>query len=175
MNISLLFSYIVIIFTVNALFFTHNLISDIYNDKISLYTFFFITSVSFLISSLLLYILREVSSFTHILELIFSDVRGKEALDIITEKASRKVKRKMKVFFIIQFILIMLTMYFLSCFCCVYHSTQKIWFFCGCISLSIGIIICLLLCAIQSLLRFAGIRCNSLCLYNIYLMFKRVF
>ena len=42
------------------------------------------------------------------LELIFSDVRGKQAIDIITQKANKKIKIKMIIFYITQFIMIII-------------------------------------------------------------------
>lgn len=168
-NISLLFSYIEITFTVNALFFNHNLISQRYNDKDTLYTYLFISFISYVISSFIFFLLRYLISYAPMLELIFSDVRGKQAIDIITQKANKKIKIKMIIFYITQFIMIIFFMYYLSCFCCVYHSAQFVWFICALVSLVIGFLICLLLSIIESLLRFAGIKCNSVCVYNLYL------
>ena len=173
-NFSLVISYIIITFTVNALFFTPNLIAKRFYNKLTVYTYLFISLISYVISSGLFYILRYLSSFAPMLELLFSDVRGKEAIDKMTQKAKQKIKRKMILFYIIQYIVIVLSMYYLSCFCCVYHSTQNVWFICGCCSLCINLIICLLLCIIQSLLRFSGLKCKSECIYNIYLFCKNV-
>ena len=158
----------------NALFFTPNLIAKRFYNKLTVYTYLFISLISYVISSGLFYILRYLSSFAPMLELLFSDVRGKEAIDKMTQKAKQKIKRKMILFYIIQYIVIVLSMYYLSCFCCVYHSTQNVWFICGCCSLCINLIICLLLCIIQSLLRFSGLKCKSECIYNIYLFCKNV-
>ena len=122
-KIDLFFIYFIIYFTVNALFFTDNTMHKIYTDE-----FNFIYQIpqilySFLISSILNFLI----SFFSLSEdniLIFKKDKDKITSNHRIKILKRKLSIKFILYFIISFLLLLFFWYYLAMFGYIYKNTQ---------------------------------------------------
>ena len=81
----------------------------------------------------------------------------------------RVIKCKLIFFFIYEFTMMIVYLYFLSAFCSVYKASQWNWFTNGITSNILSFITSLGITLVITLCRFIGIHCNSETIYNISL------
>ena len=145
-------------FTLNALFYTDTLISSRYKGELSFIQDILRSIYSCLVSTVIFTILSFATSFTPILDMLIIEVR-------LTTNVYVLIKRKIIFFYIVELLFI----YNISCFCIIYHSTQVSWFVGGVISLCLSLAVCIGLCIGMALLKYIGLRCAHPTIYNISL------
>ena len=77
-----------------------------------------------------------------------------------------KLRNKLIIYFIVEFILDLFFSYYVTAFCAVYRNSQKYWFY-GCLeSFGFDILFSIISCIVLSLLRYVSIRKRNECLYK---------
>ena len=77
-----------------------------------------------------------------------------------------KLRKKLRIYFIIVFILGIFFLYYVTAFCSVYQNSQLFWFY-GCLeSLALDMSTPFLICLILTSLRYFGLRRYNKCLYS---------
>ena len=145
--------------TINALFFTDNTMHKIYQDK-GKYNFLYqIPQIlySALISRLFDSIIRNFAiSQDNIVE--FKHEKRKKGLEIKYYKLLRKLKIKFIIFFILAFIFMIFIAYYIICFCGIYVNTQTHFIKDSFISIIISLFIPIILCLIPSIFRILSLK-----------------
>ena len=175
MNISLFLSHLSMYFTLNALFYTDTLISSRYKGELTFIQNILRSIYSCLVSTVIFTILSFATSFAPLLDMLIVEVKYKKPLCRLTNHAEKVIKRKILIFFIVEIVIMLVFIYYISCFCIVYHSTQVSWFLGGLTSFGLSLLVCLGFCVSISLFRYIGIKCNSPCIYNFALLIKSLY
>lgn len=175
MNISLFLSHLSMYFTLNALFYTDTLISSRYKGELTFIQNILRSIYSCLVSTVIFTILSFATSFAPLLDMLIVEVKYKKPLCRLTNHAEKVIKRKILIFFIVEIVIMLVFIYYISCFCIVYHSTQVSWFFGGLTSFGLSLLVCLGFCVSISLFRYIGIKCNSPFIYNFALLIKSLY
>ena len=158
-----------IIFLLNALFYTDNYISKTYYNSGKLD---FLTSLPKALFSFLVCMLVNI-----IIKLFFSN--KKDVYKTIKEKEENteysevvkiilnKIKIKLIIFFIFQFIVNFFCLYYVTTFCSVYQNSNYYWFY-GCLeTLTIDTFFPFIYCLFLSSFRYLGIFYSSKCLFDL--------
>ena len=126
-KIALFILYLVISFTVNALFFNDSTMHKIYEDKGS-FNFIYQTPqilYSAIISGVLNGIIKILAlTEDSILELKHAKETNKDKLVLLSEKIKRIIFYKLIFFFVLGILISGISWYYISCFCCIYKNTQ---------------------------------------------------
>jgi len=176
MKISLFLFIFSLHFTINCLFFRDSTTHKIYVDKGNFNFIYQIPQI--LYSSLISNAINSIVSYLSLSEKSIIDLK-KDAF--ITGKKVRNLinflKVKFVLFFIIEFSLLLLFWYFLSCFCTVYKNTQIHLIKDTLISFGLSLLYPLLLYLIPGIFRIPSLRAkrgNSTYLYKISKVFQLV-
>ena len=156
-------------FTVNSLFFSDSTMHKIYIDKGSYNFIYQIPQIVY--SSIISGAINSIVSYFSLSE---KNIILLKKAPFITEKnvvnLIKCLKIKFFVFFIIEFSLLFLFWYYLSCFCAVYINTQTHLFKDTLLSFGLSLIYPLLLYLLPVIFRITSLRAkngNKECLYNI--------
>ena len=151
----------------NALFYTDEYISNAYHNNGVLD---FLTGLpkciySFIATLVITNLLKMLSSSKNELtRVIRRNVKFNNYINIINIKLS-KLRKKLIIYFLLEFILESFFTYYVVVFCAVYRNSQKYWFF-GCLqSFGIDFITALIGCIFLSLFRYISIKKHIKCLY----------
>ena len=124
-KIFLFFFFISLDLTVNALFFSDDTMHKIYIDEgdfnflYQLAQIIYSSLISMIISNLIKYLSLTESNIIDL-----KKVRKKEKINKNVKKLIKSLKIKFILFFIINFLLLLLFAYYIICFCCIYENTQ---------------------------------------------------
>ena len=127
---------------------------------------------SCVLTYILYYVLHSMLSSPIKLVMLFSEIQEEDNLISLASKANRQFKRRICLYYILQYTMMIAFIYYASCFCYVYPSTQISWLYGALNSLIINFLVCLCIAIIITIPRYLGIRCNIPCLYNISLYLK---
>ena len=181
-------------FALNALFYLNQKISDKYHyDGDSLYLYIFvnnmiITIFSALSSYALVKILKQLTNSTSEIENLFRKEENKmrknkkykvnlnSRKQILNNllKIFKTMKIKIICYIIIEFLILLFFLYYITAFCEVYKSTQKSWLYDSFISFLISFPIELLISFFITLIYLAAIRIRIKCLYSFVLFLYRL-
>ena len=153
--LNFLFSYFM-----NALLYSDDIISQKYhnNGQLELITSIFLSLTSNIISSIIVWAIKGITSYDEILRYITQEIKHDYLFQTNFIKYFKLVKLKAFIYYIISFILSISIIYYLYLFCEIYNKSQislLINYLLGIIeslifSLSISIIICILrICSIK--------------------------
>ena len=158
-------------YTMNALLFSDDIISERYdnNGSLSPLTTYTLTILSNILGSIISIIAIKLTSFASPLELLLRE-RMKEKEYINHLKILLKIiKCKLIFFFIYEFTMMIVYLYFLCAFCSVYKASQWNWFTNGITSNVLSFLTTLGITLLITLCRYIGLKCNSEKIYNISL------
>ena len=112
--------------TLNCFLYTDDVVSEKYhnNGELEFFTSLSLSFMSNIFSSIIVYVIAKLTTFSEFLELIKNEVldKGHYLMNILRFK--RITKLKMISFFVIQIAFIIVMLYYLTIFCIVYHRTQ---------------------------------------------------
>ena len=156
-------------FTLNALFYTDEYISDMYyNDGVLDFISNLPKSIySFLVTILINFFLVKLSNSKNELKNILSHTNSKEDFNLICEREFKYLKKKLIIFFLLTFLFMLFFWYYSCSFCAVYYNSQKYWAIGGLESFVMNLISPFILCFFLSLLRFFSLRKKIKLLYII--------
>ena len=177
-KIFLFFFFFAVHFTINALFFNDATMHKIYIDEGK---FNFLYQISQIIYSNL------ISSFVNFIIIYFS-LSGIKILELKNKKSKKSIKVKFKeilkvlkikfaLFFVISFLLLLIFMYYITCFCGIYTNTQVHLIKDSVISFGLTLIEPFGIYLVPGLFRFLSLRGkmkNKECLYKISLFIQNI-
>ena len=170
LNISLFILYLSIIFILNALFYTDEIISEKYhNNGLSLVTNLFRSVLSSLINMIIFSLLNQLSNYIGQLYTLLNEYTDYDIYTIITYKFFKKLRKKFIIYFVTVISLTILFLYYSSLFCIIYKGSQKSWIEGALTSILISNIVEINLCLIAAILRKYSLIKKDINLYNIYL------
>ena len=170
-SLSLFFFSIASDYTMNALLFSDDIISEKYHNKgklnpLTTYSLSFLSNV---LGYLISYIAVKLTSFTRLLELLaIEHIKEKDYIENL-KIIIKAIKVKITLFFIYEIGMMIMYLYFLSIFCSIYQASQWNWFTNSIMSNLLSLLYTLGLSVIISVCRFIGLYCNSETIYNISL------
>ena len=166
-NLSLFFSDLAMLFVLNGLFYTNNQISSRYKGELNYIQNILRSIYSWLVGRVVFAILTCSFSFTPALDTIVYEIKEKNDLMRLMNKATKIIQRNLIIFFIVEFLFSLLFFYYVSLFCIVYHSTQIDWLIGGITSFGISLVLCFATCFFLAILRITGLKCNSVLVFNL--------
>lgn len=175
LNVSLFLSNLSMYFTLNALFYTDTLINSRFKGELSLIQNLLRSIYSCLVSCVLFSMLNFATSISPLIDMLVIEVKYKKPLCRLTNNAIKIIKKKIIIFYVIEFIFMVVFLYYLSCFCIVYHSTQVSWFLGGLTSFGISLAVCVGVSFGIAVLKTIGLKCKVECLYNLSLFIKSMY
>jgi len=154
-------------YTVNALFFTDSTMHQIYEDEGAFNFVYQIPQI--LYSTVISTVIKFIISFLSLTEKNFSKINNncktkKEAKEEMNKIFSSALK-KFIAFFSINFILLIIFWYYLSCFCAVYKNTQLYLLKDTLITFATSLLYPFALNLIPAILRIPAIQSKKKCLY----------
>ena len=154
---------------VNAFFFNDNTMHQLYTGKNDLLVHIPIIIYSFLISSVVNTLLKQLSLSEN--SILSIKIQKKMKVSYQTAKEVKIFLRiKFIIFFVISFILTIFFWYFISCFCAVYVNTQTILIEDSLISFGLSMFYPFLINIIPGFFRIPSLRAknqNKMCLYKV--------
>ena len=162
-------------FTMNALLFSDDVISQRYqnqgelNPLTTLLLSFCSNVLGFLISA----IAMKMTSFESILEFFSKEIKPRSSYALKFKKIMKVVKLKIYIYFGFEFVMMGIYLYFLCSFCSVYKASQWNWFSNGLTSMVISFVGTLCMSFLITLCRFVGLWWKSEKIYNVSLYLMR--
>ena len=154
----------------NAIFYTDNYISDLYSNQ-GIYDFLNDlpkSVISSVIGLILMFILNILSNSQTSLEQIINNDKNYKSFDLYMDKINiilKHLKIKLFFFFVINFILMIGSWYYVSSFCAVYFNTQKFVVISTIESILISMLVPFPFCLLMTILRLISLRFKCKCLY----------
>ena len=162
-------------FTMNALLFSDDVISQKYhnNGSLSFTTTFLLTVISNILSYIVSSILGRLTNFPMVLELMIDNAKNKKHFFMKSRRLICIIKIKLYIYYVMLFIILIFCLYYNDVFCGVYSGSQRNWFMNSITSVGISLISSLGLCIIISVTRYIGIKCKSEKMYNFSLYLNK--
>lgn len=176
-NILVVLFYLSLTFTINGLFFTNETLADNYNNQGNMsFLIDILRSIySFLISTTLLFIVQFLTSYAPIIDTIFLEIYNEERLKVLVRNALTLVKRKIIIFIVLDFLLLILFWYYCITFCIIYSSCQLSWIKSGLTSIFLSLLVSVTVCLFISMFRKIGLKWKSERCYNISLFITKLY
>ena len=149
-------------FTINALFFNDDTMHKIYEDKGKFNFLYQIPQIMYstIISKIIDGIIRTLAlSQDNIVDL--KREKEKKDIDIKSKKLIRKLKIKFILYFIITFIILLFFLYYVTCFCGIYVNTQIHLIKDSLLSLAIGFLYPIIMFLIPGIFRISALRAQN--------------
>ena len=171
LNLSMCFFYMGVVFSLNAIFYNDDSISERYhnNGKLSLLANALRSLYSFLLSFVLLKIASFLKYYAPLFDVFVIEINCSDTLGKYFNKGIYIVKRKLVIFYIVVILVSLFFWYYLTIFCYVYNSVQVSWFTGGWISMAMSLMIVILYAMIYAILKVIAVRCKNRKLYNFLL------
>ena len=160
-------------YTINTLFFNDSFMHQIYTNKSE---FFLISQIpKILLSTIIAGFINTIIinlSLTESNILQLKELYRENKEKNIVNKIKRNIKIKFIVFYILNYLLLILCWYYISCFCCVYKNTQIHLLIDVLLSFSLSFINPLILCLIPGIFRIPSLKAENKDKECIYKMSK---
>ena len=160
-KISLFLFYFSLFYTVNAIFYNDTIMHQIYINTgefkfiYQLPQILFSTIISGIINSIISYLSLIESNILKLKQLVNGELKNNAI------KFKRIIKIKSIIFYILNYSLIILFWYYLSCFCCIYKNTQLHLIKDTLISYSLSFLYPEFLCLIPGIFRINSLRAKK--------------
>ena len=168
-NISVYLLSYAIDFTLNAVLFSDDVISRKYNNngQIGFFITFFLSACSNIVGFLLSYYVVKLSTFSYAFGRAKREIKDEKKYYEIGYRLYKVVKIRLMVFFILEFAILLLCIYYVLIFCSVYKGSQSAWIIDCFTSVLLSVLYTLIKTVIVSVLRFCAIRWESKRMYYI--------
>ena len=152
----------------NALLYNDDVVSQKYhnNGKLDLIVSIFLSLVSNIISCLIIWAIKLLSSYNNYFILMVKEIRTEHAFNLTFGKYHKLVKIKGLLFFFINFIFCFCITYYLFIFCQIYKKSQVSLLINYLIGLLQSIIFSIIISLIISFLRFLGLKFKKKSIYR---------
>ena len=155
-------------FTMNALLFTDDVISQkFHNGSVKTTTTIFLSILSNILSYCLSYYIVKYSTFSFVFEEVKLQIKDEKQFMMMQYKLYKIIRNRLIIFFTLELILLLGCIYYVIIFCTIYHQSQVNWLIDCLSSFGISILSSFAMSLLVSLLRYIGLRLNSDRIYNI--------
>lgn len=163
--------------TINAFFFTDDIVSEKYNKAGQLFLFSSLLKsiYSSILNSICINFLVKLAEYQLLLERIGKEYQVQDSYLYLVKKAIKTIKFKITCFFTCGFILIMFCWYYCSLFCIIYHGNQISLFTDEAVSLLISSAFSFGVTLAISILRYSSLRFECKNMYYTAIYFNRFF
>ena len=168
LSISIYIFSLLLDLTLNCFLYSDDVVSEKYHNdgKLEFATSFILSLMSNIFSAIIVYIIGNLTEFFDILGIIIRDVSDISHYYENIKKFKKIMGMKLTIFFIIQYIMIIFMVYYLSVFCIVFSKSQTsilLNYLYGVIeSLAISLGIALVI----TIVRYCGVKCKLESFYN---------
>ena len=162
-------------FTMNALLFSDDVISQRYQNqgKLNPLTTLLLSLCSNVLGFLISAIAMKMTNFESILEFYSKEFKPRSSYALKFKKIMKVVKCKIYFYFGFEFVMMGIYLYFLCSFCSVYKASQWNWFTNGLTSMVISFAGTLCMSFLITFCRFVGLCWKSEKIYNVSLYLTR--
>ena len=154
--------------TLNCFLYSDDVVSEKYHNegKLEFVTSFVLSLLSNIFSAIIVYIIAKLTEFSEILEIIIRDVCDINHYYENIIKFKKIIKIKLTIFFIIQFLMNLFMLYYLSIFCIVFSKSQTSILLNYLYGILESLIISLGIALVITLIRYFGIKYKWEAIYN---------
>ena len=162
-------------FTMNAVVFSDDVITEKYHNKgsISIWTTFTLTIASNFLSYIVAAMVKRLTNYSTVLELMMENMNRNNHFYMKGKKVFEFIKIKLYLFYGVIIGIVLISFYYIDVFCAVYSGSQWSWFSNSLISIGISLLTSLGLCILISLFRYIGLKLGSENIYNISLYLNK--
>ena len=128
LHLSVFIFSLTLTFSLNALFFNKEEISNKYKGKLKFADTLLRAFYSFLFGVVLLHLIRLLMNYSMMIDTIIVEIKEKQILLNFLRKYLKKVRIRIIIVFLLKIVLIVLFLYYMSTFCAVYQGSQIKWF-----------------------------------------------
>ena len=167
-NISVYLFSLALDFTMNAMLFSDDVISDKYHTgEVSFLTSFLLSLFSNIIGYVLSYGVVKLSVFSFAFEEIKEEVKQRDKYIVLAYKMLKIIKNRIIIVFVLEFVIELGCIYYVTIFCTVYHSSQKNWFVDCVTGIGISIATSIGIAVLVAIFRYLGLKQNIKMIYNV--------
>ena len=171
-NISVYIFSLNLDFTLNAAFYTDDVMSKRYNGELNFISNILRSVYSCLVGTIILYVINAFSTYYPLLDTIIVEGKNYERSFILVRHFLRILKLKLSFLFTIEICCTILFWFYTSSFCAVYPNSQIEWFKGGWSSFAISLITSFSISIGLCLLRVLALTSKSKGIYNTVLFIK---
>ncbi len=176
-SISTFLFFIMIDFSLNALLFNDDIISQKYhnNNKLDFWTSESLSIIANVIGNIFTYYISKLSNYSFAIELIQKEIKVNAEIIKTFEVLVKRIKIRLIFYFIIQFLFMVFFLYYLTIFCALYQYSQKALFINYLLGLVNSLIYTAFIALIISLIRCISLKCLKRRVYKISQFFYEHF
>ena len=176
-SLSTFLFFIMIDFSLNALLFNDDIISQKYhnNNKLDFWTSESLSIIANVIGNCFTYYISKLSNYSFAIELIQKEIKVNAEIIKTFEVLVKRIKIRLMFYFIIQFLFMVFFLYYLTIFCALYQYSQKALFINYLLGLVNSLIYTAFIALIISLIRCISLKCLKRRVYKISQFFYEHF
>ena len=168
-TLSVLLLCLIIDFTINALLFSDEIMSKKYNNqnKLNFWTSGLLAIIANIFGNIISWFITKLSEYSSSLELIKKEVNNNNKILFTYSKMYKIIKIRLLIYFIIQFIITLICVYYLIIFCSLYHYSQRALFKNYLLGLLLSLLYIKVITFIIALLRYISLKCKHIKIFLI--------
>ena len=177
-KITILVLTIDLFFLINGLFYSNSYISEIFNsnEKETFFSFVPRSIDRFVYTTIVGSIIGYILQFSFVEEVKIKKILLKKRENLISlryemSEILSEILKKIKIFVIFNYIIVIFSWYYISCFNNVYPNTKREWIISSLFIIIIQEILPIILVFFESCIRFISIKCESEKLFKLSLLF----
>ena len=174
LNIIIYLSYLEIMFSIDGILYSTSQISKDFHGLLKYYIPLLYSFYSYILGTLILHLFKYLISYTKVLDTYVKEIKNNDILVKMIMKYMKKIKIKLIIFLIFNFLISIFFWYYMTIFCIIYNHTQIKWFIRGWISFFYSFIYCLIFSFIFTIFRYLSLKLQMKFLYNISLYIKKI-
>ena len=173
LNLSLFLFALSIQLMFNGILFIDSEISKKYYNEYSYYNLILRGVVCDFIGLAFLQIIKIFAKFSKKVIAITEEIKHQTQYLQLALIILKRERKKLIFYFIIQFLVTLFILYYLTLFCIVYHSSQLLWFTGACVGILIGLILSLIINFLLTIFRYCSLKKSKRRLYNSALFIQK--
>lgn len=167
-NLSLYLFSLGLDFTINAMLFSDDVISQkFHNGEVRFITTLILSILSNILTYILSYFVVKCSTFAYVFEDIKNEIKDQNNYVALCAKVFKEVCFRLKIFFIIEFVILLFCLYYVTIFCSIYKESQTNWFDDCLTSIGTSLVYSIGMALFISALRYISLKGNFRKIYNI--------
>ena len=174
LNIIIYLSHLEIMFSIDGILYSTSQISKDFHGLLKYYIPLLYSFYSYILGTLILHLFKYLISYTKVLDTYVKEIKNNDILVKMIMKYMKKIKIKIIIFLIFNFLISIFFWYYMTIFCIIYNHTQIKWFIRGWISFFYSFIYCLIFSFIFTIFRYLSLKLQMKFLYNISLYIKKI-
>lgn len=153
----------------NSLLFSDEVVSDNYhnNGKMNFLTSLFLSVASTIIGNIISMVFVKLSTFAIYFETVHDEIKNERFFLEICRRIIPFVKKKLVVYIILDTIMLLFFLYYVSIFCIVYRNNQMKWFIDCITGVCTSIITTFIISIVAAIVRSIAIKRRSLVIYKL--------